>query len=136
MKKYTHNHCLKLPISLLLAIALLWPAQSAKPEQDTKDPQLIGACGVVILLTAVVVGGVVIYQLIKTCDRCLPKDTNKPPPDIMSAGGYYGTLVLEKSTNLTHWREIARTNASWNFQHEFRDYENPSGNAFYRTVVL
>lgn len=120
--------------SLLLAIALLWPAQTIKSEPDTKDPQLIGACGVIIGITAIVVGGILIYKLIKTCDKCL--GTNKPAPNLMSPQSYYGTLVLEKSTNLTDWYEIGRTNASWNNQFEWRDYENPSGNAFYRTVVL
>lgn len=125
----------RLTISLLLAIALLWPAQTIKSEPDTKDPQLIGACGVVIILTAVVVGGVVIYQLIKTCDKCLPKDTNKPPVNAMSPQAYYGVLVLERTTNFTDWVEIARTNATWNNDFIFEDWD-VLPQAFYRTVVL
>lgn len=123
----------RLTISLLLAIALLWP-QPIRSEPDTKDPQLIGACGVIIGITAIVVGIIVVGKLIRTCDKCL--GTNKPAPNLMSPQEYYGTLILEKSTNLQDWYEIARTNASWNNQFEFEDRENPSGNAFYRTVVL
>lgn len=124
----------RLTVSLLLAIALLWP-QPIRSEPDTKDPQLIGACGVIIGITAIVVGVIVIGKLLKTCDKCLGPKTNNPPQNIMSPQVYYGVLVLEKSTNLIHWREIARTNASWNNEFSFEDYEGPSGNAFYRTVL-
>lgn len=62
-----------------------------------------------------------------------PVPTRSEPDNQPQA--YYGVLVLERTTNFIDWVEIARTNASWNNEFTFEDWD-ALPQAFYRAVVL
>lgn len=72
----------KLPLTLLLIGALFMAERPARVEaQDTNKPQPESVpCGVIIAVVVIVVGGIVIYKIIRFCKNKFPQPPPPPPP--------------------------------------------------------
>lgn len=69
------------PKALVVMVLIFTLALQPSLNADVRIPQQKAGCGAVAAVVVVVIGGIVIYKLVKFCQKKFPKQTKKKDPD-------------------------------------------------------
>jgi len=91
----------KLLLSAVLCFLFALPISAE--DKTTPGPKAAAPC--IIAATCIVIGGIVIYHLVKLCDRYIPPAQVQPPlpPGQTNAPNY--RFTVQQSENLSTWAD-------------------------------